>query len=118
MVVGSKSGVPDSYNEKLAALLETETQMGELAALLATVADTLSHFPDAVEIGSKHIAFADRRIEAAEWPSFRDLGVMLHTWREQRASVDAVWAAMSVEERSGLNAPPVGSGGDPTRVWI
>lgn len=118
MAIGDTRGAT-SYSEQLAALLETETQMGERAALLAELADALSHFSDAVEMGANHILFADRKIEASEWPSFRDLGGMLHTWREQRASVDAMWDAMSAEERTGLNAPPVGANGiDVTRVWV
>ncbi|RYG28872.1 MAG: hypothetical protein EON93_17745 [Burkholderiales bacterium] len=109
---------PGGYNEKLAALLETETQMGERAALLSDIADALSHFPDAVEIGSDHIAYADRHIDAAEWTSLRDIATLVHTWREQRAGVDAMWHAMSVEERATVNAPPAMGGADATRAWV
>ncbi|HOY78669.1 MAG TPA: hypothetical protein PLN33_12725 [Hyphomonadaceae bacterium] len=111
-------GVSSRYSEMLAALIETETRMGEHAALLAEMADALSHFPDAARIGASHILLGDRKIEAAEWPSFRDLGLMLHTWREQRTRVDAMWDAMSVEERAGCNAPPVAAGVDVTRAWV
>lgn len=111
-------GVSSRYSETLAALIETETRMGEHAALLAEMADALSHYPDAARIGASHIVLADRKIEAAEWPSFRDIGVLLHTWREQRASVDAMWDAMSVEERAGCDAPPAAASVDATRAWV
>lgn len=105
------------YADRLAELNETEAVMGERAALFAEIADALSHFPDTVEIGASHITIAGKRIEAGEWPSFRDIGLMLHTWREQRAGVDAMWAAMSADERAGLTPPgPVGA--DPTRAWV
>lgn len=118
MAIADTRGVPGSYNEKLAALLETEAQMGERAALLADIADALSHFSDTVKIGATHLTFADRKIDAAEWPTFRDLGLLLRTWREQRTAVDAMWDAMSAEERSLVNAPPFADGTDPTRAWI
>ena len=109
---------PDGYAERLAALQETETQMGERAALLADIADALSHFPGAVEVGADHITFADRRIDADEWMNLSNIATMVHTWREQRAGVDAMWRAMSVEERAGMNAPPEMGGIDATRAWV
>lgn len=118
MAIRDMLGVSGSYTEKLAELIETETQMGERAALLADLADALCHFPDTVEIGATHIVFADRKIEASEWATFRDVGVMLQTWRELRAGVDAMWNAMSADERVGCNAPPVITGADPTRPWV
>lgn len=118
MAIPDTRGGPSSYNEKLAALIETETQMGERAALLAELADALCHFPDAVKIGDNHITLSDRRIEASEWPSLRDIATMVHTWREQRAHVGAMWEAMSADERAGCNAPPVANERDPTRAWV
>ncbi len=118
MAIRDTRGFPASYSEKLAALIETETQMGERAALLADIADALSHFPDSVEVGADHIVFADRKVDAVDWLSLRDLGAMMHMWREQRASVDAAWGAMSVDERAGAEAPPVITGTDPTRAWV
>lgn len=117
MASRGKCGVIGSYSERLAALNEIESEMGERASFLADLADALCHFPDSVEIGANHIDFAGRRIEAAEWSSFRDIGTLFHTWREQRASVDAMWAAMSVEERTGLS-PPAPVDADPTRAWV
>ncbi len=105
------------YSEMLAALQETETQMGERAALLADIADALSHFPDAVEVGDGHISFADRRIDAAEWLNLCNIAEMVNTWREQRVGVDQMWRAMSVDERAGVAAPPAVGGADATRAW-
>jgi len=118
MAIKSVSDSAGSYSEKLAALQETETQMGERAALLADLADALSHFPDAVQVGADHISFADQRIDAAEWMSLRNLATIVHTWREQRARVDEMWRAMSAEERAGMNEPPAMGGPDPSRGWV
>lgn len=109
---------PGGYSERLAALQETETQMGERAALLADIADALSHFPDAVEVGAAHISFADRRVDAEEWMSLHSIATMVHTWREQRAGVDEMWRAMSAEERAGVIEPPAMGGADPSRGWV
>lgn len=117
MAMQSREDLPGSYSEKLAALQETETQMGERAALLADIADALSHFPDAVKVGDDHISFADRRIDAAEWMNLCNIATMVDTWREQRAGVDAMWRAMSVEQRAGVAAPPEVGGADATRAW-
>lgn len=118
MAIQNTFNTGGDYSEKLAALQETETQMGERAALLADIADALSHFPDAVEVGADHISFAARRIDAEEWISLHAIATMVHTWREQRAGVDAMWHAMSAEERTGMNAPPVMGGADPSRGWV
>lgn len=99
MAIGDTRDMSGNYSEKLAALIELETQMGERAALLADLADALSHFPETVEVGRDHITFADHKLHAADWLSLRDLALMVHTWREQRASVDAMWSAMSADER-------------------
>ena len=118
MAIEDLRAAPSRYSEKLAALIETETQMGERAALLAELADALCYFPDAMEIGANHITLNEQRIEPSEWPSLRDIAVMVHTWREQRADVSAMWDAMSADERAGCNAPPVAGGADVTRAWV
>lgn len=117
MAMGGREDLSASYNAKLAALQETEMQMGERAALLADMADALSHFPDAVEVGADHISFADRRIDAAEWMNLHNIATMVDTWREQRAGVDEMWRAMSVEQRAGVAAPPKVGGADASRAW-
>ncbi|RYG24122.1 MAG: hypothetical protein EON93_23310 [Burkholderiales bacterium] len=92
--------------------------MGERAALLADIADALSHFPDAVEVGADHISFANRRVDSDEWMDLRNIATMVHTWREQRAGVDEMWRAMSVEERAGMIEPPAMGGVDISRAWV
>ncbi len=73
-------------NEDLRAALET--RMGELASLLAEVAEALTYFPGELTIGHGDGGYdadtpsVSMTINARDWPSIQEIEQLLANWRE------------------------------------
>jgi hypothetical protein len=88
------------------------------SALIADVADALSHFPDHVEIGADYVSIAGSRLGADQWPSFRDLCIGMQSWREQRDVLKRTWRELSAEQQAQVDRLPEMGDSDPTRAWL
>lgn len=76
-----------AYRERLGKFNEIAERMGEMAALLADVADMLSHHPQ------RFAPFA------GEWPSRADLDADFGGWGGRHAALLEAWSAMSDRDR-------------------
>ena len=100
MAIEDKRDAVGDYRTRLESVLRVEADMGERSALLADVADALSHSPDQVEIGADFVMIAGVRLDANHWPSFRDLCVSLQEWRERRELLKRSWRELSAEQQN------------------
>ena len=118
----SASSVPshvDFYREHLADFHEIEDFMGEVAELVAHVADALSHFPDDVDVSPAASHSLDRlNVDERDWPSFARLQSMLQTWRTKRNALVAAWGKLNEQERIEAGPLPPFGAPDPTRVFV
>lgn len=118
MAIEDKRDAVGDYRTRLESVLKAEVEMGERSALLADVADALSHFPDEVEIGPDYVTIAGVRLDANHWPSFRDLCISLQEWREQREVLKRSWRELSAEQQAQVDQLPEMGATDPTRAWL
>jgi hypothetical protein len=118
MAIEDRKDASGSYRERLAALRYTETEMGETAALIADIADALSSHPETVDLGPDFLVYGGQRVEARQWPSLRDLSVIIQSWREQRSQLQDVWMHMNADERASEEPPPTATCDGVTRAWL
>ncbi len=118
MVIDDKRDAVGDYRTRLESVLRVEAEMGERSALIADVADALSHFPDQVEIGADYVMIAGVRLDANHWPSFWDLCVSLQEWRERREVLKRSWRELSAEQQAQVDELPKMGATDPTRAWL
>lgn len=69
-----------------------EMRMGELAALLAEVADALTSYPESIRIldddATTPEASTTVALRAREWPSIQEIDQLLTNWRRLRDMSD------------------------------
>ena len=118
MAIEDKRDPVSDYQSRLEVILRTEAEKGDRSALIADMADALSHFPDHIEIGADYIAIAGSRLDADKWPSFRDLCISLQAWREQRKLLQRTWLELSAERQAQVDRPPEMGNSDPTRARL
>lgn len=118
MAIEDQRDPVSDYQSRLEAVLMTEAEMGETSALIADMADALSHFPHHVELGADFITIAGNRLDADQWPSFRDLCIGLQSWRKQREVLQRAWLELSAEQQAQVDQLPEMGNSDPTRAWV
>ena len=93
--------VNQSYESALHDYHDLEVHMGEVAALLAAVAEALNEPNE-----SLHDKAAVIQLEQTDWPDLKTLQDLIVTAANRFDDLQSHWAALSERERKDLDPPP------------
>jgi hypothetical protein len=108
------AGSPDPGSGYLDVLRELQRREGEALRMVSTIqraAKCLEHWQAVYVVNAgagfpKEVTMIGRSIDAATWPTGRQLADMLAAWHETAETARTAWARLPRETRSSVPPPP------------
>lgn len=119
MAALQKPNYSEIYEDALRDFNEVEDFMGELAEMLAHLADALTNNPDEVDLSPGAAPnMQGLSVMDHDWPTFARLQSLQKEWRVARDTLVGTWSMLSERERAAVSPLPPFGAKDPTRPFV